>query len=257
MAAPAKTPQKKTHAAVTSRDSALSRYQDVVVGKKGFGATLYFEWCVWLALVPGALGLLLRKWFWPRLFNSCGRGVVFGANVILRHPHRIELGCRVVISEGTVLDARTDQRSDVIQIDDDVMLANYTIISCKGGSVRIGANTGLGAHTIIQSTTDCPVSIGADVIIGPRGYVVGGGSYNMDRNDVPIWQQGIKPDGGCTLENNVWLGAAVNVLGGVTVRTGAVIAAGAVVTRDVPEDMVCGGVPAKPIRRRTDSTSKP
>lgn len=244
---------KKTHAAVTSGGSALSRYQDVVIGRKGLGATLYFELCTWLTFVPGALGLWLRKVLWRRLFGTCGSGVVFGANVTLRHPHRIHLGDRVVVSEGVILDARNDNSEQVIRLGDDVMLANYTVVSCKSGTIDIGARVGIGAGTIIQSTYDCPVAIGEDTIIGPRCYIVGGGSYRVDRTDVPIRQQGIVADGGCTIENNVWLGAAVNVLGGVTVGSGGVAAAGAVVTRDVPADTICAGVPAKPVRKRTDT----
>ena len=63
----------------------------------------------------------------------------------------------------------------------------------------------------------------------------------IDRDDVPIREQGIAPDGGCTLESNVWLGAAVNVLGGVTVGSGAVVAAGAVVTRDLEPNSISAG----------------
>ncbi len=55
---------------------------------------------------------------------------------------------------------------------------------------------------------------------------------------------------GCTILNDVWIGHAVTVLSGVTVGNGAVLAAGAVVTRDVAAYTIVGGVPAKPIRRR-------
>jgi len=230
----------------------MSRYQDVVIGRRGFFSTLYFELGTWLTFIPGALGLWLRKVFWRRLFGSCGSGVVFGANVTLRHPHRIHLGDRVVISEGVILDARNENSTEVIKLGNDVMLANGTLISCKSGSVHIGDQVGIGAQTIIQSTSDCPVTIGADAIIGPRCYIVGGGSYHTDRTDIPIRQQGIIADGGCAIENNVWLGAAVNVLGGVRVETGAVVAAGAVVTRDVPTNTISAGVPARTIKTRME-----
>jgi galactoside O-acetyltransferase len=136
---------------------------------------------MWLACIPGGLGLFLRRVFWPRLFGSCGKGVAFAANIILRHPHRIHLGDRVVISEGCILDARNDHSSHVVVFEDDVILSNNVMISCKDGSIHIGARTGINAQTIIQSTNQCPVSIGADVIIGPRCYIVGGGSYNTER----------------------------------------------------------------------------
>ena len=244
---------RKTHDAVTSGGSALSRYQDVVIGRKGFLSALYFELCTWLTFVPGALGLGLRKILWRRLFGSCGAGAVFGANVTLRHPHRVHLGDRVVVSEGTILDARSENSTEVIMLGNDVMLANNTMISCKSGSVHIGDQVGIGAQTIIQSTSGCPVRIGSDTIIGPRCYIVGGGSYHTERTDIPIRQQGIIDDGGCVLGDNVWLGASVNVLGGVRVNSGAVVASGAVVTRDVPTDTISAGVPARSVRLRTES----
>jgi acetyltransferase-like isoleucine patch superfamily enzyme len=244
---------KKTHAAVTGSGSALSRYQEVVVGRRSFGATIRYELYMLLSSIPGALGLLLRKIFWPQLFGSSGKGVAFGANVILRHPHRIHLGDRVVISEGCILDARNDKSDEIITLGDDVILSNYVMISCKNGSVKIGARTGVNAHTIIQSTNQCPVTVGEDVIIGPRCYIVGGGSYNTDRLDIPIWQQGIKEDGGVTLEEDIWLGANVTILGGVTMGTGSIAAAGAVLTKSIPTKAICGGVPGKIIKMRDGS----
>jgi galactoside O-acetyltransferase len=210
--------------------------------------------CIWLASVPGALGLILRKTFWPQLFGSCGEGVIFGTNVILRHPHRIHLGDRVVISEGCVLDARNENSHRAITLENDVILSNNVMISCKNGSIKIGARTGINAQTIVQSTNNCPVTIGADVIIGPRCYIVGGGNYNTERLDIPIRQQGIKNDGGITIEDNIWLGANVTVLGGVKIGTGSVAAAGAVVTKPIPQRAICGGIPAKVIKTRDETT---
>ena len=244
---------KKTHAAVTSSDSALQRYQDVIVGQRSFTRTLYFEFCSWLALVPGALGILLRKWFWRRLFGSCGNNVMFGSNVLLRHPHRIHFGNNVVISEGVILDARNTESNEVLRIDDNVMLANNVAINCKGGEVRIGENTGINAQTILHSVASSPLTIGRDVIIGPQCYLVGGSNYNTDDLSTPIWKQGIKPDGGSTLEDNVWLGAGVTVVGGVRIGSGSIVAAGAVVTKDIDSMSISGGVPARLLRKRTDT----
>jgi len=244
---------KKTHAAVTSSGSALQRYQDVIVGQRSFLRTLYFEFCTWLALVPGALGLMLRKWFWPRLFGSCGRSVMFGSNVLLRHPHRMNIGNNVIISEGVILDARNSDGTDILTIDDDVMLANNVSINCKGGKIRIGRNVGLGAQTILHSVANSPLILGDDVIIGPQCYLVGGSNYNIDDLSIPTWKQGIKEDGGSELKDNVWLGAGVTVVGGVTIGSGSVIAAGAVVTSNIEPMSICGGIPARVIRKREDT----
>ena len=161
---------KKTHAAVTRGGSAMSRYKDVAVGRESFLALIYYEWCMFLSSINGALGLFFRKIFWPKLFGSCGKGVTFAANIILRHPHRIQIGDRVVISEGCILDARNEKSNHVIVLANDVILSNNVMISCKGGSVKIGACSGIGAQTIIHSINSNHVSIGADVIIGPMLY---------------------------------------------------------------------------------------
>ena len=240
----------KTHAAVTGTGSAFARYQDVMVGSRSLRRTLYYEWCCWLAPLPGAVGLWLRKIFWPRLFGSCGPGVLFGANMIIRHPHRVHLGHNVVLSEQVVLDGRHDSEVRALVVGDGVILATQVQLSCKSGTIIIGADSGIGTQTVIQSTNGCPVRIGQDVIVGPQCYIVAGGSYRMQRDDTPIRDQGIEPDSGCILEDNVWLGGGVTVLGGVIMASGSVAAAGAVVTGSVEPNMICAGVPAKALRNR-------
>jgi galactoside O-acetyltransferase len=124
------------------------------------------------------------------------------------------------------------------------------MISCKNGCIKIGKNTGLSAQTIIHATNDCPVTIGEDVIIGPQSYISAGGNYHFDQLDVPIREQGINPDGGIVLEDNIWLGAKVTVLGGVTMESGSIAGAGAVVNKSIPTNAICAGVPAKVIKVR-------
>ncbi len=235
---------KKTHKAITGKGSALTKYQDVIVGSRSLLFLFYYEWCVWLGVIPGALGMLFRQIFWPRLFGSCGRKTVFSTGIVLRHPQRIHLGDSVVISERCILDGRHDDSGRAVVLGNDVILSNNVILSCKNGFITIGDSTGINAGTIVQSTNHCPVSIGADVIIGQMSFVIGGGNYNIDRLDIPIRMQGIKNDGGVTIENNVWIGAHVTILGGVQVGTGSVVAAAAVLTRSIPPNSIAKGIPA-------------
>lgn len=242
---------EKTHAALTSSGSPLKKYQEVMVGSFSLRTLLYYELCMFLAPIPGALGIFLRKLFWPRMFGSCEKGCMFAANIVVRHPKRIRLGHAVVISEGCILDARHGSVQEVIVLGENVILSNGVMLSCKNGTIAIGDDTGLNAQTIVQSTNDCPVNIGRDCIIGQRCFIIGGGSYNLDQIDIPIRKQGIRKDGGVVLENNVWLGGNVSVLGGVTMGSGSVAATGAVVTRSVPKFSVNMGVPARMVRVRT------
>lgn len=242
---------EKTHKAVTGGGSPLASYQDVMLGKRSLAALLYFEWCLLLGPIPGILGLALRKIFWPRLFGACGRGCMFAAGIVLRQPAKIRLGKSVVISEGCVLDARHGSADTSLLLGDNVILSTSVMLSCKNGTIDIGDNVGLNAQTIVQSTNDCPVHIGNDCVIGQRCFIIGGGSYNIDRLDVPIRMQGIQQDGGVRLEDDVWLGGNVTVLGGVMMAKGSVAGAGAVVTSSVDAGSVCLGVPAKVVRTRT------
>ena len=235
---------QKTHDAVTGNRSPLVKYKDVVVGSTSLWTFLYFEWCMMLAPVPGALGLVLRKMFWPTLFGSCGKGVLFGVNIVLRHPQRIHLGSSVVLSEGCILDARSPEEDRAIVIGDNVILSSNVMFSCKDGIITVGQNSGINAQTIIQSTNRCPVDIGPDAVIGQRCFIVGGGNYNIDRLDIPIRSQGIVDDGGVAINEDVWLGGNVAVLGGVTIERGTVVGAGAVVTKSMPAYSICRGVPA-------------
>lgn len=241
----------KTHKVISEKGSALSKYQHIIVGDDSWLFLLYFEFCSLLGKFPGALGIVLRKIFWPRLFGSCGKGVMFADNVVLRQPKRIHLGDNVIISEFCVLDARHDEEDKVITLEDNVMLSTNVMISCKNGCIKIGKNTGLSAQTIIHATNDCPVDIGDDVIIGPQSYISAGGNYHFDQLDVPIREQGINPDGGIVLEDNIWLGARVTVLGGVTMASGSIAGAGAVVNKSISANAICAGVPAKVLKERT------
>jgi galactoside O-acetyltransferase len=241
---------KKTHDSVTGGGSLVGKYQDAIIGRRSLSALLYFECCMWLAPVPGALGLLLRRIFWPKMFGACGKGCAFAGNITIRHPGRIRLGARVVISENCLLDGRGESDC-TISIGDDVMLSNNVSISAKNGEIVIGNDVGINTDCIIQSIAANPVFIGDDCILGQRCLLIGGGSYNTDDLNTPIRTQGNKTDGGVKLENNVWLGAGVLVLGGVTMAKGSIAGAGAVVTKDIDENAVCLGVPAKIVRYRS------
>ncbi|MBU1276671.1 MAG: acyltransferase [Proteobacteria bacterium] len=240
----------KTHQMATGGGGALKGYQDLIVGSRSWGRLVYFELCMFLTNCPGALGLFLRKLMWPRLFASCGQGVMFATGVVLRHPGRIRLGERVVVSEGCILDGRNPDTEKALVLGDDVNLANDVMLSAKMGSIEIGERVGIGAKTIIHSAAGNPVKVEADVVIGPQCYIVGGGNYNTDRLDIPIGQQGIAQDGGVVIGQGVWLGAKVCVLGGVSMAAGGIAAAGAVVTKDVPHNAVVAGAPAKVIKTR-------
>ncbi|HDH14984.1 MAG TPA: hypothetical protein ENG90_00620, partial [Gammaproteobacteria bacterium] len=59
------TKSNKTHKVLSEKGSALSKYQHIIVGDDSWLYLFYFEFCALLGKFPGALGILLRKLFWP------------------------------------------------------------------------------------------------------------------------------------------------------------------------------------------------
>ncbi len=119
-----------------------------------------------------------------------------------------------------------------------------------------GINTHFAGGHFTFVNFDCvfldtsPIYIGEDVFIGPKCVLACAGHpvNSEQRRTEPLTQS--KP---IHIGNNVWLGATVTVIGGVTIGDGSVIAAGAVVTKDIPAGVVAGGVPCKVIRLITES----
>jgi acetyltransferase-like isoleucine patch superfamily enzyme len=247
----------KTHSSVTGERSALSRYQDVVVGHRSLLGLLYYEFCMWLSPIPGALGLLLRKLFWPRLFAACGSKVYFGTNVALMHPHRIQIGDRTVVGNACVLDARADALEPLLTIGDDVMLSHNVMLSSKNGLISIGHRVGIGPYTVVQAADSSEIGIGDDAVIAAHCYVAGGGQYRFDRLDVPIARQEMRPTGATSIGAGAWLGARVTVLGGASIGRESIVGAGAVVTSELPPYSISVGVPARVVRYRGEHKVEP
>ena len=102
--------------------------------------------------VPGALGLVLRKTLYPLLLGACGRNVVFGQNVVLRHPHKIHIGDNVVIDDNCLIDAKGESNAG-IRIGSGVFIGSNTILSCKNGDIELadGANIGFNCEIFSAS----------------------------------------------------------------------------------------------------------
>ena len=100
--------------------------------------------------------------------------------------------------------------------------------------------------------TEAPLTIGRKVIFGPNPTIITGdhrinvvGKFIMDSNEkLP------ENDAPVVIEDDVWCGANVTILKGVTIGRGSVVAAGAVVTKSCPPYSIIGGVPAKVLKRR-------
>ena len=235
---------------LSERKSLSAKYATLVVGEKGFGKLLRFELINFLfSWVPGALGLAMRKIFFPCLFQKVGKGVVFGRNITLRHPYKIALGANCVIDDNVLLDAK-GEKNDGLRLGDNVYIGRNTILSCKEGSIAVGDYTNISANCSLLSETE--INLGRYCFLAGHCYLVAGGNHSFDDVSRPIMFQPSISKGGIRLGDDVWLGAGVIVLDGATIGQGTVVGAGALVTGLLPEFAVAVGSPARVIRDRRE-----
>ena len=115
-----------------------------------------------------------------------------------------------------------------------------------GEGITIGDRSAVGAGSFLGGQGG--IWIGRDVIMGP-GVRIFSENHNYGDVEQPIRAQG-QTRAAVAIDNDCWIGGGATILAGVTIGRGSVIAAGAVVTRDVPEYSVAGGVPARVLRSR-------
>lgn len=115
----------------------------------------------------------------------------------------------------------------------------------NGSGIELGDCSGIGVNCHVVG----PVTIGNDVIMGPE-VIIRTVNHRFDRLDLPIRKQGAAPPERVVISDDVWIGTRVIILPGITIGRGAVVGAGAVVTRDVPPYAIVGGNPAKVIKYR-------
>lgn len=113
--------------------------------------------------------------------------------------------------------------------------------------LKIGDWSGIGVNCEVNG----PVTIGKYVMMGPEVVIYTSG-HNFERTDIPMQQQGSSETKPVVIEDDVWIGRRAIIMPGVHIGKGCVIGAGAIVTKDVPDYCVVGGVPAKILKRRTE-----
>ena len=235
------------HKLLHEKKSTLARYSDLVIGEGSLLRLMKYELITTLlGPIPGALGLLLRKLFYPWLFKHIGKGVVFGRNVVIRHPERIRLGNRVIIDDYALIDARGAGEEGIV-IGDDVIINRGVSIQAKVGPVRIGASTNVGASTSIISMGG--VEIGEMVSLA-GGCWVSGGAFSMERDQSSYREHGKYTKGPVRLGRKSRFGLGVIVLDGAHVGEGCVVGARSLVVSDLPRYSIASGTPARVRRSR-------
>lgn len=131
-----------------------------------------------------------------------------------------------------------------------VHIGDGTSLRCHEGTMRVGDKTVFGRNIVVNGYLD--ISIGGSCIIADMVYLTDFDHVFSDVH-VPIKDQGIakRP---VRIGDDVWLGTKSTVVRGTSVGSGSVVAAHAVVTRDLPPFSVAAGVPARVLRDRRASS---
>lgn len=135
---------------------------------------------------------------------------------------------------------------NITLLDNVIIKSNAQICSCnRDAKIIIGKNSTVGDYTFIYSSQR--IEIGNDCMIAPFVYIVDsnhGTSLDLNMNLQPNETKPIK------IENNVWIGTHCIILPGVKIGSGAIIASGSVVNKNIPPNTICGGVPVKLLKKR-------
>lgn len=184
-------------------------------------------WIAFFAWIPTPLGILLRLFAWRWFFARCGNAR-FGTALTIIGLGNISLGNDCRIGRGVFLTA-----------------ANGRLV--LEDQVAISPNANIGAD-------DGEITIGRQVAIGP-GTVIRAANHRFDRSDLPIMAQG-HCRGKVIIEEDVWIGANCVITPDVRIGRGAIVGAGAVVTRNVAPFAIVAGVPARVIGARGQEGNK-
>jgi acetyltransferase-like isoleucine patch superfamily enzyme len=188
-----------------------------------------------------------------RLRLGCSAGLVFkGKKVTILCPRKLRCGRNLILEDHCFINALSKQG---VHIGDNVSIGRNSIIECTGvirelgEGLFIGSNVGIAPNAFFAVRGK--VEIGDDTIFGPNVSVFSE-NHVFEHLDRPIRLQGATRKG-VTIGRDCWIGARAVILDGVTLGQGAVVAAGSVVTKDVPSFAVVGGVPAKVIKYRAQA----
>ena len=153
------------------------------------------------------------------------------------YQHR---GKHAVIHRSVRMDTPPYRR---FSLGDHSVIESFSCINNAVGDVVIGNHTRIGLHNTIIG----PVTIGSHVNLA-QGITVTALNHNFADKNLRIDQQGIAKSK-VTIGDDVWIGANAVILPGVSIGSHSVVAAGAVVTKDVPPGCLAAGVPAKIIKK--------
>ena len=196
--------------------------------------------------------MMLVRGIFRKIFFKKSKGILFiGKRVKIKNKKKISFNGSATIEDGCFIQALS---KGGITVGNNFSLGRNSIIECTGvirelgEELIIGDNVGIAANAFIAMRGK--VEIGSNTIFGP-GVSIHAENHNFSDVDKPIKLQGATRKG-VKIGEDCWIGSKAVILDGVTIGSHSIIAAGAVVTKDIPEYCIAGGVPAKVIKMRKE-----
>ncbi len=204
--------------------------------------------------IPTIVGVAVRTVVYRLIVKVDGMAAI-EKNVRLRFANNIRLANGVYLDQGCYLHATPggiDLGENTIVMHGAVLHV-YNFRDLPNAGIKIGKDSLVGEYSVIRGQGG--VVIGDRVYTSPFTQII---AVNHLFDDVkrPFTEQGITAEG-IVIEDDVWLGASAVITDGIRVGKGSVVAAGAVVTKDVPPYTVVGGVPARVIKRVDETKPDP
>jgi acetyltransferase-like isoleucine patch superfamily enzyme len=201
------------------------------------------------------VGPMFLRGLWWRLWLRQSSGLVLiGKQVSIRNPQYISVGGNFVAEDYCEIQGLSEQG---IVLGNNVVIGRYAMIRPSGYyrrdigvGLRVGSHSSIGPYCYIGCSG--AIEIGSNVLMSPRVSMFAE-DHNFGRVDIPIRAQGVTRQG-IVIEDDCWLASGSTILAGVHIGQGAIVAAGAVVTKDVPPYSIVAGIPARVQSERLPGT---
>ncbi len=199
------------------------------------------------------MGIWALRGVWLKMWLKKSHGLVLiGRHVKIRYPHYLTVGKNFIVEDNAEIMALSRQS---IICGDNVTIGAYTTIKPSnyygrnlGEGLRIGNNSNIGRYSYVGCSG--LITIGNNVMISPRVSLYAE-NHNFENTNRPMKTQGITRNP-ITIEDDCWIASGSIILAGVTIGHGSIVAAGSIVTKNVPPYSIVAGNPAKIARSRLE-----